>query len=33
MITRERLLRMLSAHVEIGERGTERASFRPALEV
>lgn len=33
MITRERLLRVLSAHVELGERRTERASLRPALEV
>jgi predicted transcriptional regulator len=33
IITRERLLRVLSAHVELGGRGTERASLRPALEV
>lgn len=33
MISRERLLRVLSAHVELGERRTERASLRPALEV
>lgn len=32
MITRERLLRVLSAHVELGERGMERGSPRPALE-
>jgi Zn-dependent protease/predicted transcriptional regulator len=32
MITRERLLRVLSAHVELGERGVERGSPRPALE-
>jgi Zn-dependent protease/predicted transcriptional regulator len=32
MITRERLLRVLSAHVELGERGAERASRRPVLE-
>jgi Zn-dependent protease len=33
MITRERLLRVLSAHLELGERGEGRASRRPALEV
>jgi CBS domain-containing protein len=32
MITRERLLRVLSAHVELGDRGAGRASPRPALE-
>lgn len=32
MITRERLLRVLSAHVELGDRGAWRASRRPALE-
>ncbi|MGE0469976.1 MAG: CBS domain-containing protein [Nitrospira sp.] len=32
MITRERLLRVLWAHVELDERETERAALRPALE-
>jgi Zn-dependent protease len=32
MITRERLLRVLSANLELGERGTARASRHPALE-